>query len=595
MEFNYDVMEEELTCPVCLELYADPLILACSHSMCKKCLEEILNNLSRNLESDGFQCPSCRRMIDLTRDNFHKLPKNLALENIVIRFMEERSKNIRKSLVLEWPFSELLVAPHAAEDGAGRAVTSDQRNCGLCESAVTPSAADLYCVQCDVSYCRDCFASYHPRRGALSRHRIQSLTKLPPEMSFLCSDHDKEQASMFCDRCKVSVCHLCVCDGEGRHAGHKMLAPDTASNMIKTMATKTKDQSGNLLSSLLDERSKVEAYYQEIKDLYKSSCSRIELQCRRVIEDFTAAILQEKQAILQRMDDSRLRVLRQTEAQRADNERCCVILTDLTRGCREVTEEKTTTGILSRAPELQPMIVKMKKHKKEVGFLHRRYESMLKDKSPKLQLLSGTEQFRKRVDKLVTWFLDDGISGSDSIIPHILTVVPPGRTELVPRVQNKYLTTWGFSSTTFTGDSISRACSWTVTVERNAKGIWGCLQTGYLFGVGVASEVLTSKDVVGMSAVSHGLVCSAGNVVFMNSGKQEILTSLDSLPISVSVAVRFEEPDVTILTYKLASVAEGKHITLVGRRVTRDAILRKALYPVFTVSQRVKILFPTYV
>ena len=28
VEFNYEVMEEELTCPVCLELYADPLILS---------------------------------------------------------------------------------------------------------------------------------------------------------------------------------------------------------------------------------------------------------------------------------------------------------------------------------------------------------------------------------------------------------------------------------------------------------------------------------------------------------------------------------------------------------------------------------------
>lgn len=193
------------------------------------------------------------------------------------------------------------------------------------------------------------------------------------------------------------------------------------------------------------------------------------------------------------------------------------------------------------------------------------------------------------------FFSDDGISGNDSIVPHILAVVPPGKTELVPRVQNKYLTTWGFSSTTFTGDSVSRACSWSVTVERNAKGIWGCLQTGYLFGVGVSSEVLNSKDVVGLSSASHGLVCTAGNIVFMNSGKQEILMSLDGLPLSVSVAVKFEKPDVTVLTYKLASVADGKHISLVGRRVTRDAGLHKTLYPVFTVSQRVKILFPTYV
>lgn len=43
MEFNLEVMEEELTCPVCLELFADPLMLPCSHSLCKKCLEEMLN------------------------------------------------------------------------------------------------------------------------------------------------------------------------------------------------------------------------------------------------------------------------------------------------------------------------------------------------------------------------------------------------------------------------------------------------------------------------------------------------------------------------------------------------------------------------
>lgn len=53
MEFNYEVMEEELTCPVCLELYADPLILPCSHSMCKKCLEEILNNRPVTHEVEG--------------------------------------------------------------------------------------------------------------------------------------------------------------------------------------------------------------------------------------------------------------------------------------------------------------------------------------------------------------------------------------------------------------------------------------------------------------------------------------------------------------------------------------------------------------
>ena len=31
----------------------------------------------------------------------------------------------------------------------------------------------------------------------------------------------------------------------------------------------------------------------------------------------------------------------------------------------------------------------------------------MKDKSSKLQLLTGTEQFRKRIDKLLSWFLGE--------------------------------------------------------------------------------------------------------------------------------------------------------------------------------------------
>lgn len=40
-------------------------------------------------------------------------------------------------------------------------------------------------------------------------------------------------ASVFCDQCKLLVCHLCVCDGIGKHSGHKILSQDVASQQIK--------------------------------------------------------------------------------------------------------------------------------------------------------------------------------------------------------------------------------------------------------------------------------------------------------------------------------------------------------------------------
>ena len=199
----------------------------------------------------------------------------------------------------------------------------------------------------------------------------------------------------------------------------------------------------------------------------------------------------------------------------------------------------------------------------------------------------------------VCWIVtDDGISGSDSIIPHILSSTSSTKSELVSRVPSKYLTTWGFSSTTFSGESVSHACSWTVTVERGAGHFGAPLATaGYLFGIGVSSASLSSKEMAGMTSASYALVyVGGGSLSFAHDGRQDaVAPPIDAFPVTVTIAIRPETPDVTVFTYKLASVADGRRVSLVGRRIIHDSALCSAAFPVFTVSQRVKILFPTYV
>jgi len=114
--------------------------------------------------------------------------------------------------------------------------------CDLCDAAAGPTCmAVWFCAQCNVAYCTTCLGKFHPHRGALARHSVHSVVndgaKTAEDVSRFaqCGDHAGEQASMFCDRCKVYVCHLCVCDGEGRHAGHKMLLPETACTMVKVL------------------------------------------------------------------------------------------------------------------------------------------------------------------------------------------------------------------------------------------------------------------------------------------------------------------------------------------------------------------------
>jgi len=188
--------------------------------------------------ADGFECPSCRKLLNVDRNKILSLPKNLVLENIVTRYVEER----RRSMCL----SQAVDVCHG--DGAPEWFPSTENIskmagalCGLCDTAVGPACrAVWFCAQCGVAYCTACLGKFHPQRGALARHCVHSVADTGLKADDVgrlahCSDHAGEQASMFCDRCKVYVCHLCVCDGAGRHAGHKMLLPETACTMVKVL------------------------------------------------------------------------------------------------------------------------------------------------------------------------------------------------------------------------------------------------------------------------------------------------------------------------------------------------------------------------
>jgi hypothetical protein len=83
-----------------------------------------------------------------------------------------------------------------------------------------------------------------------------------------------------------------------------------------------------------------------------------------------------------------------------------------------------------------------------------------------------------------------------------LSTDAPGPTPS-PRAGNRTLISWGFNSTTFTAEPLAQSSQWSVTVEKNNSKI-GNINTGYLFGIGVAHEPLTSKDQVGLRGRLNG-------------------------------------------------------------------------------------------
>ncbi|KAG7243467.1 hypothetical protein INR49_011023 [Caranx melampygus] len=74
------MLEDELSCPVCCEIFKEPVVLKCSHSFCRACLQQFWNKKKARRE-----CPVCRRKCSLTEPTV-----SLALKNVADTFLREQ-------------------------------------------------------------------------------------------------------------------------------------------------------------------------------------------------------------------------------------------------------------------------------------------------------------------------------------------------------------------------------------------------------------------------------------------------------------------------------------------------------------------------
>ncbi|XP_030277186.1 nuclear factor 7, ovary-like [Sparus aurata] len=73
--------EEDLCCPVCQDVFREPVVLSCSHSFCKDCLQSWWR------QKQTRECPVCKR-----RSSKNHPPVSLVLKNLCEAFLLERDQ-----------------------------------------------------------------------------------------------------------------------------------------------------------------------------------------------------------------------------------------------------------------------------------------------------------------------------------------------------------------------------------------------------------------------------------------------------------------------------------------------------------------------
>lgn len=354
---------------------------------------------------------------------------------------------------------------------------------------------------------------------------------------------------------------------------------------------KTKEQLDSLMSKVTEQTSKLEDTKEEIKTLHSQAVKKIENQYRRLLEDVASIIHQQKDLHVKNLNEKKEKSVTAFETHLNENLTKAKLMENMTEMCKKLLDEDHVKGILEQATQVSPIVEEVEQLCKKMQQSESEYLEFVSDNSIQQSFRSSVAQFRKNITSNLQLLLDDDECKCQSIVPLMQTSASPGKSE-GPRVQNKCLMTWGFNSTTFTAEKLENNAFWSVTIERNSAQI-GDLKSGYVFGAGISSERLNYKDQVGIHKKSVGIICNNGSIQFCQNGNCELLMSFEGLPLSVTLFVRLDCDNSIVLGYTLTNTSWGD--TLTGKKIFSDKTAIQSIYPVFTVSQKVKMQFPTYV
>ncbi|XP_043541369.1 E3 ubiquitin/ISG15 ligase TRIM25-like, partial [Chiloscyllium plagiosum] len=197
--------EESLSCPVCLELFKNPVTIPCGHNFCMDCISSCWDE---DTDSDSCKCPECRQ-------DFSPRPplaKNFVLCKIVDRLLK----------VPEDSSPESVAAPGDIP-------------CDFCTDSKLRAVKS--CVVCMASFCQLHLRSHY--EDTVFRHH-QLDDQLQDFGKRRCSEHGRP-LEFYCRTNQSCLCSVCAIKG---HRDHETVT-------VEEEVTNIKEFHGRLKSDIL--------------------------------------------------------------------------------------------------------------------------------------------------------------------------------------------------------------------------------------------------------------------------------------------------------------------------------------------------------
>ena len=271
--------QNNLTCPVCYQLFKNPKYLPCYHSYCEGYLEKM------QVQSKII-CPECRREAIVPAGGVKELPNNFFINHLV------------DDLILK------------------KKVDGEQEvKCDECDEDDPVVSFYPECNSFLFHACND----HHKRNKRYRGHAVVPLTELKSNKDApiqakvkipLCKEHD-EQLKYYCETCDELVCMYCTVKkhNDHNHDGVKQMATkyrnelkkitDPVEGMIKNLS-ETNDNIEKMMKKI---RRRGEEVDEKIDRYYDELLQRLIKQKDEVKQQAHDAVSQKEKAMITQLDE----------------------------------------------------------------------------------------------------------------------------------------------------------------------------------------------------------------------------------------------------------------------------------------------------